>query len=74
MKNRVKKSAMNLDQGDIVFTLAGERLGMVVADPYIFKGYESVEFDVAQDDEVNRQRCAPGDKYLVESWFPSSAV
>ena len=26
MKNRVKKSAMNLDQGDIVFTLAGERL------------------------------------------------
>ena len=68
------KQAKDLEGGDVILDSFGESLGVVLDDPYVFKGYDGVEFDVMKDDVQERVRVPSGALFDVRPWRGSGAV
>jgi hypothetical protein len=69
-----RKMARNLEGGDVILQADGTPVGVLLDDPYIYKGYQSVEFDIMYDDVKERVCCAPYEQFYVRPWRGSGAA
>lgn len=70
----MRKQAKDLEGGDVILDGFGGHMGVVLDDPYVFAGYDGVEFNVMRDDVVERVRVQSYEQFFVRPWRGSGAV